>query len=85
MICKEQEDQIYYREIQGKYEKLDEYVSNLKLLQEAYRTFLKKENTVKVGTSKIYTQALPDDKAIAVSDYRGITMINADGKKEAQD
>ena len=23
MICKEQEDQIYYREIQGKYEKLD--------------------------------------------------------------
>ena len=85
MICKEQEDQIYYREIHGKYEKLDEYVSNLKLLQEAYRTFLKKENTVKVGTSKIYTQALPDDKAIAVSDYRGITMINADGKKEAQD
>ena len=85
MICKEQEDQIYYREIQGKYEKLDEYVSNLKLLQESYRTFLKKENTVKVGTSKIYTQALPDDKAIAVSDYRGITMINADGKKEVQD
>ena len=85
MICKEQENQIYYHEIQGKYEKLDEYVSNLKLLQEAYCTYLKKESAVKAGTSKIYTQALPDDKAIAVSDYRGITMINADGKKETQD
>lgn len=85
MICKEQENQIYYREIQGKYEKLDEYVSNLKLLQEAYRTYLKKESIVKMGTSKVYTHALPDDKAIAVSDYRGITMVNADGKKERQD
>ena len=85
MICKEQDDQVYYHQIKGKYEKLDAYVSELKLLQKVYQNHSKKENTVKTGTSKIYTHTLPEDKRVAISNYRGVAMVDATGKIEKQD
>ena len=85
MICKEQDDQVYYHQIKGKYEKLDAYVSELKLLQKVYQNHSKKENTVKTGTSKIYTHTLPEDKRVAISNYRGVAMVDATEKIEKQD
>ena len=85
MICKEQDDQVYYHQIKGKYEKLDAYVSELKLLQKVYQNHSKKENTVKTGTSKIYTHTLPEDKRVVISNYRGVAMVDATGKIEKQD
>ncbi len=85
VICKEQDDQVYYHQIKGKYEKLDAYVSELKLLQKVYQNHSKKENTVKTGTSKIYTHTLPEDKRVAISNYRGVAMVDATGKIEKQD